>query len=163
MIIRAIRILLIVFLFNSCSEKGKNTEIEDFIVNQSEVEFWDVYGRNDFGESVNRLTYSFYENGRAEIYTIGITRGERFAQYTDRPHWKMINDSVIDMFCYEKYKIVSFGGDSIVLRKLDNPGIYLVYVLKRAIGNWNINEASMKRRDSMKVALKNSPNPCVIY
>ena len=75
----------------------------------------------------------------------------------------MVNDSVIDMFCYEKYKIVSLGGDSIVLRKLDNPGIDLVYVLKRVIGNWNINEASVKRRDSLEVALKNSPNPCVIY
>lgn len=37
MIIRAIAILLIVFLFNSCSKKDKNSEIEDFIVNKSEL------------------------------------------------------------------------------------------------------------------------------
>lgn len=163
MIIRAIAILQLVFLFNSCSEKGNNNEIEDFIVNKSEVEFWDVYGTNELEETVNRLTYSFYENGRAEIYTIGIAKGERFAQYTDRPHWKMVNDSVIDMFCYEKYKIVSLGGDSIILRKMDNPGVDLMYTLKRANPNSTINEVSVKRRDSLEVALKNRPNPCVIY
>lgn len=153
--------VFIIFLA-SCSDRKKQNRFSDFVTNDS-VEMWNHFSVDNSMGIVNKLSYLFYKDGRCEIYSISIRNGERIAQYSDRPIWKMESDSIIEMLCYDKYKIVSYGRDSIVLRKTENPGVNEVMTLYRVNADWNINQKSVIRRDSLEVALKGRDNPCVIY
>ncbi|MBW3519875.1 hypothetical protein [Flavobacterium sp. NKUCC04_CG] len=154
--------LLFLCFFVSCKEKR---ELDVFIndLTNNKAEMWDYFYVDSLIEQKNAVSFLFYKNGRCEIYSISVRNGERIAQYSDRPIWKMESDSIIEMLCYNKYKIVSYGRDSIVLRKTENPGVNEVMTLYRVNADWNINQKSVIRRDSLEVALKGRDNPCVIY
>ncbi|MCP1995511.1 hypothetical protein [Flavobacterium sp. HSC-61S13] len=154
--------MLFLCFFVSCKEKREfDLFINDLTNNNAEM--WNHFSVDNSMGIVNKLSYLFYKDGRCEIYSISIRNGERLAQYSDRPIWKMESDSIIEMLCYNKYKIVSYGRDSIVLRKTENPGVNEVMTLYRVNAEWNINQKSVIRRDSLEVALKGRDNPCVIY
>lgn len=153
---------MMVFI-SSCSDIKVKDKVSEFLINRDNAELWDCYYTNSFTGKVNKISYLFYKDGRCELYNIGVGNKKRLAQYSDRPYWRMINDSVIEMLCYERYNIVSFGDDSIVMKKTDDPGINLMYTFYRVKEDWKLDGASIKRRDSLEQTLKNRVNPCVIY
>ncbi|WP_461757334.1 hypothetical protein [Myroides sp. LJL116] len=153
----------LIFISYSCSVKSKKDEFVSFLTNNSEKELWDCFYTDSLVGQRNDISYLFYKDGRCEIYTIGISKGERYAQYSDRPEWGMLNDSVIAMLCYDKYKILLYSNDSIFLKKLEDPGIDRIYKLYRVKGDWNINKENIIRRDTLYTKLEKLNNPCIVY
>lgn len=143
-------LFFIAFTF-SCNKNNMQQNVISYLTSDS-IQFWDAY--NYSGDV--RLSYSFDKSGNCETYALGIDGSRRIYVFDSIPddygicnRWKLNNDGTLNIMCEDNYKIISRNKDSMVLKKLNNPGLNWTRTFYKAKGDLNIDEKELRWRDSI--------------
>lgn len=143
--------LILLFLSVSCNKDSKQQDIKSYLTSDS-VQFWDAY---NFNKSV-KMSYSFDKFGRCEFYGLGIDGIRRVYPYDSIPNeygicnrWELNDDGTLNIMCEDKYEIILLDKDSMVLKKLNNPGSQWVRAFYKVKNNLNIDKERLLWRDSI--------------
>lgn len=142
---------ILLFLSFSCSKDSKQQDIKSYLTSDS-IQFWDAYNFNKSG----KMSYSFDKFGRCEFYGLGIDGIRRIYPYDSIPNeygvcnrWKLNDDGTLNIMCEDKYEIIFHDKDSMVLKKLNKPGLHWTRTFYKVKSNWNIDKERLLWRDSI--------------
>lgn len=162
MIKKIIILPFLIFLF-SCT-KSKTDQIKSILTNDS-VGYWKresfIYTiDNNYNKKEDFLIY--YVNGRCENYGNHIGTNIKASGYgIGKLTWNMDTDSTLSMFHNDKYHIIYYTKDTIILKRLKyDKGIA---VLTRSKEKWIFDTHTTRHRDSLDVIYHQQKISNIIY